>query len=51
MERAHCSKLLSATGFLYGKCGPLNQLDSMQGKPEVPLETNSSRDKSMQEPV
>lgn len=51
MERTHCSKLLSATRFLYGKSGPLNQLDSVQDKPDVPLDTNSSRDKSMQDPV
>jgi hypothetical protein len=49
MERADCSKLLSATRFLYGKSGAISQLDSVQDKPDVPQDSNPLKDESTQE--
>jgi hypothetical protein len=51
MDDGHHTKLLSATRSLYGKCDVLNRPDSVQDKPGMPLDTNSSRGESIHEPA
>jgi hypothetical protein len=49
MGKTHHMKLLSATRSLYGKSADVNQMDSVQDKPNISLVSNSSIDESMKE--
>ncbi|KDR08759.1 Telomere-associated protein RIF1 [Zootermopsis nevadensis] len=49
MEETYRLKLLPATRTLYGNSSDINQMDSVQDKPSIPLGSNSSVGDSMKE--